>query len=86
MSLLKTGLYGVESYRKALKDSLFSTHIMDSVVYIPAVSWNPGGWEDKRDIYIDDRLHLNLLGYKILDSTFAAEIVKDYRLRKKSKH
>ena len=86
MDLLKTGLYGVESYRKALNDSLFSTHLMDSVIYIPAASWNPDGWEDKRDIYIDDRLHLNLLGYKILDSTFVAEIVKDYRLRKKSKH
>jgi hypothetical protein len=55
---------------------------MDSVIYIPAASWNPGGWEDKRDIYIDDRLHLNLLGYQVLDSTFAAEIVKDYLKRK----
>ncbi len=83
MSLLDTGLYGVESYRKALKDSLFSTHLMDSVIYIPAASWNPDGWKDKRDIYIEDRLHLNLLGYKLLDSTFAAEIVKDYRTRKR---
>lgn len=85
MSLLDTGLYGVESYRKSLNDSLRSTHLMDSVIYISAASWNPDGWKDKRGIYIDDRLHLNLLGYKLLDSTFAAEIVKDYRLRGKSK-
>jgi hypothetical protein len=56
---------------------------MDSIVYIPAASWNPDGWHDKRDIYTDDHFHLNLAGYEILDSTFAVEIVKDYRLRKK---
>ena len=55
---------------------------MDSIIYIPAVSWNPEGWRDKRDIYTDEHFHLNLLGYKILDSTFAAEIVKDYLKRK----
>jgi lysophospholipase L1-like esterase len=82
MSALKTDLYGVGDYRRSLKDSLISTHLMDSIIYIPAVSWNPEGWRDKRDIYTDDHFHLNLLGYKILDSTFAAEIVKDYLKRK----
>ena len=81
MSALKTDLYGVEDYRRTLKDSLISTHLMDSIIYIPAVSWNPEGWRDKRDIYTDDHFHLNLSGYKILDSTFAAEIVKDYLKR-----
>lgn len=82
MGLLNTKLYGVEDYRNALKDSLLTTHLMDSVVYVSASSWNPDGWKDKRDIYVDDHFHLNLPGYSILDSTFAAEIVKDYRLRK----
>lgn len=82
MALLKTELYGVEDYRRTLKDSLVSTHLMDSVIYIPAASWNPDGWKDKRNIYTDDRLHLNLSGFALLDSTFAAEIVKDYRKRK----
>lgn len=78
MSLLNTELYGVEDYRNTLKDSLLSTHLMDSVVYVSASSWNPDGWKDKRNIYTDDHLHPNLLGFAILDSTFAAEIVKDY--------
>lgn len=83
MGILKTELFGVEDYRRTLKDSLISTHLMDSVVYISAASWNPGGWQDKRNIYTDDHFHLNLPGYAILDSTFAAEIVRDYRKRKK---
>ena len=82
MGLLKTELYGVEDYRRTLKDSLISTHLMDSVIYIPATSWNPDGWKDKRNIYTDDHLHLNLSGFALLDSTFASEIVKDYRKRK----
>jgi lysophospholipase L1-like esterase len=83
MGLLNTKLYGVEDYRRTLKDSLVSTHLMDSVIYIPADSWNPDGWKDKRNIYTDDHFHLNLPGYALLDSTFAAEIVKDYRKRKR---
>jgi hypothetical protein len=83
MSLLNTKLRGVDDYRQALKDTLTSYHLMDSVVYISAASWNPEGWRDKRDLYTDDHFHLNLPGYAILDSTFAAEIVKDYRKRKR---
>ena len=83
MGLLGTKLRGVDDYRDALRDSLVAYHLMDSVVYIPAASWNSEGWRDKRDIYTDDHFHLNLKGYEILDSTFAAEIVKDYRHSKR---
>lgn len=83
MRMLKTSLYGTHDYRQALKDSLTIHHLMDSIVYIPAASWNPEGWRDKRNIYTDDHFHLNLAGYELLDSTFAAEIVRDYRLRKR---
>ena len=82
MRMMETNLYGTHDYRQALKDSLTVHHLMDSIVYIPATSWNPNGWLDKRDIYTDDHFHLNLKGYELLDSTFAVEIVKDYRLRK----
>jgi hypothetical protein len=56
---------------------------MDSVIYISAASWNPEGWKDKRKIYTDDNFHLNLPGYALLDSAYAAAIVNDYRKRKK---
>lgn len=83
MSVLKTELYGTHDYRQALKDSLIAHQLMDSIVYVSYDKWNPEGWRDKREIYTDDHFHLNLLGYALLDSTFAAEIVKDYRQRKK---
>jgi len=82
MRMMETNLYGTHDYRQALKDSLTVHHLMDSIVYIPATSWNPNGWLDKRDIYTDDHFHLNLKGYELLDSTFATEIVKDYQSRK----
>ncbi|MBR1545981.1 MAG: acyltransferase family protein [Prevotella sp.] len=82
MRVLKTGLYGTSDYRLALKDSLEAHHLMDSIIYIPAASWNPEGWRDKRDIYTDDHFHLNLVGYDLLDSTFTAEIIRDYRARR----
>lgn len=83
MSFLGTSLYGTRDYREALRDSLKSCHLMDSIVYVSADSWNPQGWHDKRDIYTDDHFHLNLRGYEILDSALAVEIVKDYRVRKR---
>ena len=83
MALLHTEMRGANSYREILKDSLISTRLIDSVVYVSAASWNPDGWRDKRNIYTDDNLHLNLAGYALLDSTFAADIVRDYRKREK---
>ena len=83
MRFLGTELYGTADYRLALRDSLKAHYLMDSIVYVSAASWNPDGWRDKRDIYTNDHFHLNLAGYALLDSVFAAEIVKDYRLRKK---
>ena len=81
MGILKTELYGVEDYRRTLKDSLVSTHLMDSVVYVSAASWNPEGWRDKRNIYTDDHFHLNLPGYALLDSCFSKMIVDDWKKR-----
>ena len=83
MSFLETNLYGTHDYRQALIDTLNTYRLMDSIIYIPASSWNPDGWRDRRDIYTDDHFHLNLKGYEILDSCFAKMIVDDYRLRRK---
>ena len=81
MFYLKTSLYGTNDYRQALKDALHSSHLMDSVLYIPYAAWNPDGWRDERDIYVDDHFHLNLPGYAILDSCLSAEIAKDWKQR-----
>ena len=83
MYYLQTGLRGTKDYREALKETLVSQNLMDSVLYIPYKSWNPDGWRDKRDIYVDDHFHLNLPGYAIFDSCLATEIAKDYKERRR---
>lgn len=79
MYYLQTGLRGTKDYRQALKEALVSRNLMDSVLYIPYKSWNPDGWRDKRDIYVDDHFHLNLPGYAIFDSCLVTEIAIDYK-------
>lgn len=72
----------IDDYVEAYNELLDEQHWHNQVITIRKDQWNSGGYKDKRGLYLDDRMHLNLLGYQILDSTFAAEIVKDYLKRK----
>ena len=86
LSLL-TGIddsYGsAQDYRDAMKKMLQESGLDDKVLYIPMSAWNPGGVDANPEIYLDDRLHLNLDGYHVLDSCMAYDVVKDYLKRKK---
>lgn len=64
-------------YRKELKGMLQRTHLRDSILYIPADSWNTSR-EPDINLYYSDAVHLNLKGYQLLDSCIASEIAKDY--------
>ncbi len=68
----------VDECRGALKMMLESTNLMDSVIYIRTMDWNPDGYKDVRGIYLDDGTHLNLAGYNVLDSCLSEAIWKDY--------
>jgi transposase len=57
--------------------------IKDSVLYIAAKQWNPGGSVDST-MFLEDRLHMNLNGYHLLDSCIASEIIRDYISRQSS--
>ena len=70
-----------EDYQEALKKMLEDARLKDSVLYISAKQWNPGGSVDTT-MFLVDRLHLNLNGYHTLDSCIATEIIKDYKKRK----
>lgn len=65
-----------EDYHDALKQMLKNTKLQDSVMYISAKQWNPMNCTDT-NIYLVDRLHLNLNGYQKLDSCIITEIIKD---------
>ena len=64
-------------YQDALKKMLSDSQLQDSVLYIRAQQWNPGGSVDTT-MFLVDRLHLNLNGYQRLDSCIATEIIRDY--------
>lgn len=65
----------IESYRKAFKQ-LISDNTYDNIIYINYESWNPKGYQDSRQIYTPDMIHLNEYGYSILDSCIAKEIAE----------
>ena len=66
------------AYRDAMRKMLRTTGLKDSVLFIPVDRWNPGGVDANPAIYLDDRFHLNLDGYEVIDSCMATEIVGDY--------
>jgi hypothetical protein len=62
-----------------MKRMLQETGMEKKVIFIPVSSWNPGGYKANPEYYIDDRLHLCMDGYHVLDSCMAAEIINDYQ-------
>lgn len=81
VSALITGseMYGFQSYREALKKAFTEKKIIDDIVYIKSNSWNPGGYRDPQQLYLDDQTHLNAIGYQKLDSCIASEILRDLK-------
>lgn len=74
-----------QDYRDAMKEMLQEYGLEDKVLFIPMSAWNPGGIEAAPEIYLDDRLHINMDGYHILDSCMAYEVIKDFQKRNKLK-
>lgn len=72
-------------YREAMKNMLHETGLDEKVLFIPMSAWNSGGIDANPELYLDDRLHLNLDGYHVLDSCMAYDVVKDYQKRKQNK-
>lgn len=72
-------------YRNAMKKMLHETGLDEKVLFIPMSAWNSGGIDANPELYLDDRLHLNLDGYHVLDSCMAYDVVKDYQKRKQNK-
>ena len=79
LSSLMTGseLYGFDSYKTALIGAIKKADMQNRIVYISADSWNPGGYQDRRGLYMSDETHLNAKGYEVLDSCIASAILKD---------
>lgn len=70
-------------YHDAFNQMLEKKGLKDSVLYIAAKQWNPAGSTDST-MFLEDRLHMNLNGYHLLDSCIASEIIRDYISRQSS--
>lgn len=68
-----------QKYRDAMHDMLNDTNLKDSVLFIPVDHWSAKGLESNLSIYVDDKFHLNLHGYQVLDSCMATDIIDDYK-------
>jgi hypothetical protein len=58
---------------------LNNTRLKDSILYVPVNHWNAKGLNGNPSIFLDDKFHLNLNGYQVLDSCLATDIINDYR-------
>ena len=70
-----------QTYRDAMCEMLKNTGLKDSILFIPVNHWNTKGLEENSSIFLDDKFHLNLDGYHVLDSCLATDIINDYRKR-----
>ena len=82
--LTKTDNNSAQAYRDGMRQMLKEQGLLNKVVFVPAARWNPGGVAANPQIYLEDRFHLNMAGYHMLDSCMATEIIKDYEKRKKT--
>jgi hypothetical protein len=79
----KVDYNSAQVYRDAMRKILQQEGLKDKVLFIPESKWNPGGVDANPDIYLDDRFHLNMEGYHVLDTCMAKEIINDYKKRKR---
>lgn len=64
-------MWSFSEYRQALKTQINEHEFNDSIIYIPASSWNSKGVHEIPVIYQEDQIHLNSRGYQLLDSCIA---------------
>lgn len=67
----------IQDYRDAYKDLIREQKWDKKVINISIEDWNPDGYKDSRKIYDEGLMHLNELGYHVLDSCISQKII-DY--------
>ncbi len=73
-------MYEMSSYRESLYKNLSDNGYLDSVIYIPTTLWNDKGQTINLNLFLPDKIHLNIEGYKKLDECLAEAIIGDILL------
>lgn len=75
------GRYNYQEYRESMLSMLEKEDLMKDVVFIPMKEWNGEGESINERLFLNDQIHLNQRGYKLLDSCIAVKISEDYKRR-----
>ena len=70
-------MYKFRDYRKALFEMLINEGYRNKVLYVKAECWNGGKENIALELFCEDQVHLNKLGYEKLDSCIASMIISD---------
>lgn len=65
-----------EMFRKALNEMIREKGYTNNISIIRYQTWNSNGVKDLKVLYTSDGMHLNELGYSVLDSVIANEILR----------
>lgn len=68
-----------QSFREALDEMMRENDYQNEVGIIRYKSWNNNYKKDLKELYISDQVHLNDIGYTVLDSVISKEIYKHHR-------
>ena len=77
MLMTRSKMDCIDEYRKVYHELIDEQGWNEQVITILHQDWNPDGYLDKRGLYNEDHIHLNVRGYQVLDSCIAQKIV-DY--------
>ncbi len=75
--MTRCGMYHFPEYREALRLMLEDSKLSDSVIYVPMNEWNGKDCDLNKQLFLDDQIHLNQLGYLKLDSCIMNAIIRD---------
>ena len=75
--LNETDMWSFDDYRNSLIKSIEDSNYTQKIIYIDANEWNSQGFQDPRNLYMEDNIHLNFKGYTLLDSCIARHICMD---------
>lgn len=79
MLINRTTIDCKQEHREALNELIKDNKYENEVSIIRYKSWNGNYYNDIKDLYIEDHLHLNEKGYEVLDSAITKEIIKHIR-------
>ena len=79
MFINDTDLDCKQQFRDALDELIQAKGYQDKVTVIRYKSWNKSFENDLKELYIEDKMHLNDKGYVVLDTAIANEIINRFQ-------